>query len=93
MGIQMQNYQFIVSGKVQGVWYRKAVCDNAKKKGFSGYVKNLSDGRVEAGAHLKDEEFALFISILEEGSAASRVDNIEQFESNEEFYGEFTVRD
>lgn len=89
----MQNYQFIVSGKVQGVWYRKTVCENAKKQGFSGYVKNLPDGRVEAGANLKDEDFALFISILEEGSANSRVDNIEQFEANEEFSAEFTIRD
>ncbi|PHR55616.1 MAG: acylphosphatase [Arcobacter sp.] len=89
----MLNYQFIISGKVQGVWYRKTVSQNAKKKGFSGYVKNLADGRVEAGAYLKDDEFALFILILEKGSSTSRVDNIEQFEANEEFSGEFTIRD
>lgn len=88
----MLNYQFIVSGKVQGVWYRKTVCDNARKQNFSGYVKNLVDGRVEVGAHLKDEDFAVFISILEEGSTSSRVDNIEQFESNEELHGEFEIR-
>jgi len=88
----MNNYQFIVSGKVQGVWYRKTISDNAKKKGFSGYVKNLPDGRVEAGAKLEDDDFAEFISILEEGSMFSRVDNIEQHESNEEFSGAFEVR-
>jgi len=88
----MGNYQFIVSGKVQGVWYRKTVSDKAKKKGFSGYIKNLEDGRIEAGASLKDDDFAEFISILEEGSTGSRVDNIEQFQSNEEFFGEFEIR-
>ena len=88
----MGNYQFIVSGKVQGVWYRKAVCDKARKKGLSGYVRNLEDGSVEAAASLEDDDFAEFISILEEGSAGSRVDNIEQFQSNEEFSGEFEIR-
>jgi acylphosphatase len=88
----MQNYQFIVSGKVQGVWYRKTVADKAKAKGFSGYVKNLPDGRVEAGAKLEDDDFAEFIAILEKGSMLSRVDNIEQYESNEDFSGKFEVR-
>ena len=88
----MQNYLFIISGKVQGVWYRKTVCDNANKAGFCGYVRNLEDGRVEAGAKLEDDDFAVFISILEEGSRASRVDNIEQFESNEVFSEVFCIR-
>ncbi|HIC44938.1 MAG TPA: acylphosphatase [Sulfurimonas sp.] len=73
----MHNYRFLISGKVQGIWYRKTVSDKARLQGFRGYVKNLSDGRVEAGAHLKDDDFSLFISILEEGSSDSRVDNIE----------------
>ena len=88
----MQSYQFIISGKVQGVWYRKTVCENAQKKGFSGYVKNLEDGTVEVGAVLKDDDFAYFIEILENGSIGSRVDNIEQYECNEELFGEFEIR-
>ena len=88
----MGSYQFIISGKVQGVWYRKTVCENARKKGFSGYVRNLDDGTVEAGASLEDDDFAYFIEILEKGSAGSRVDNIEQYQSNEEYLGEFEVR-
>jgi len=88
----MLYYKFIVSGKVQGVWYRKTVADNAKKKGLSGYVKNLEDGRVEAGVALENDDLEVFVRILEKGSSASRVDEIEQFESNEEFSGEFAIR-
>ena len=88
----MQNYQFIISGKVQGVWYRKTIAEKAKQKGFCGFVKNLPDGRVEAGACLEDDDFAVFIDILETGSMLSRVDNIEQFESNEVFTKAFEVR-
>ena len=88
----MGSYQFIITGKVQGVWYRKTVSDNAQKKGFSGYVKNLDDGRVEACVTLNDDDFAYFIAILEQGSVGSRVDNIEQYQVNEEFSGVFEVR-
>ena len=88
----MQSYRFLITGKVQGVWYRKSVAEKAVKQGFAGYVRNLEDGRVEAGAALEDDEFAFFIAIWEEGSMDSRVDNIEQFESNEEFLKEFEIR-
>lgn len=36
-----------VSGKVQGVFYRRESVEQAKALGLTGYVKNLSDGRVE----------------------------------------------
>jgi len=41
---------------------------------------------------LEDDEFAYFIEILENGSIGSRVDNIEQYECNEEFFGAFEIR-
>ncbi len=38
----------LVSGRVQGVNFRAHVRDEAKRAGVDGWVKNLSDGRVEA---------------------------------------------
>lgn len=37
----------LVAGKVQGVWYRKAVQGQALQHGVTGYAKNLPDGQVE----------------------------------------------
>ena len=37
----------LVSGRVQGVWYRASTQKVAVALGLDGYAKNLSDGRVE----------------------------------------------
>jgi len=72
----MKTYRFIISGRVQGVWYRKTICQAAKKAGIHGTVRNLGDGNVEAIAKVDPKGFECFYSILEKGSSASKVENI-----------------
>ncbi len=37
-----------VTGRVQGVWYRGWICDEAVRRGLNGWVRNRRDGSVEA---------------------------------------------
>lgn len=84
----MERYRFIISGKVQGVFYRKSVSQEMMKKQFKGYIKNLSDGTVEVVAEIFDDEFDTFLKILQEGSLLSEVNDI-QYEIVDEV--EFTT--
>lgn len=79
----MDIYRFIVKGKVQKVFYRKSVSQNAMKAGYKGSIQNLPDGTVEVYALLLDDELDGFLSLLKEGSLMSEVSDIEYALANE----------
>jgi len=73
----MEWYRFIVRGRVQGVFYRKAVSQSMMKKQFKGFIRNLDDGTVEVVGEIYDEDFDTFVKILQEGSPLSSVEAID----------------
>jgi acylphosphatase len=44
----MVRYRVLVSGRVQGVYFRDTCRTLAQQRGLGGWVRNLPDGRVEA---------------------------------------------
>ncbi|MBB3033155.1 acylphosphatase [Alteriqipengyuania lutimaris] len=68
----------ILHGRVQGVFYRDWTVENARLLGLRGWVRNLSDGTVEA--HLEGEEGAIarMVDAMRDGPPRARVDRIEQ---------------
>jgi len=67
----------IVSGRVQGVWFRQSTADRALSLGVEGWVRNLSDGRVEAVFEGSPVLVADAIAFVRSGPDRARVDDLE----------------
>ena len=81
-----------VSGKVQGVWFRKYTLDSARDIGVVGMVKNLVDGTVLVNVSGDDENLRKFKELLESGSPNSRVDKIDySWEDSSVEYSTFEI--
>lgn len=66
----------VVAGRVQGVYYRAATAAEAQRLQLDGWVKNLSDGRVEVVVTGEREAVATLAGWLWQGPPAARVDAV-----------------
>ena len=87
--MKQQHVRILVSGNVQGVFFRQALKVVAKKNNVSGWVRNLNDRRVEAVFEGDSKSINSVIEWTRVGPANSRVDEIKF--NNEEFKNEFTT--
>jgi acylphosphatase len=83
-----QRIRIIVTGKVQGVFFRQSLKIKAKQNEIFGWVKNLKDGRVEAILEGDEEKINRIIEWAHGGPANARVEDVEI--QNEKFIGEFS---
>ena len=66
-----------ILGFVQGVGLRRFVKKNAKNLDLRGWVRNLSDGRVEAVATGEKEKIEELVKVVEKGSFFSDVKSVQ----------------
>lgn len=86
MIILVRSHVFI-SGKVQGVFFRHSSVEKAKNLGVFGWVKNLSDKRVEMLLEGERQKIEKMLEWAKRGPRFARVENIIVIEEN--FIGEF----
>jgi acylphosphatase len=67
----------LVSGRVQGVFYRGTAARRAQELAVRGYARNLADGRVEVLACGDEAAVRTFVSWLWTGSSASKVTSVD----------------
>lgn len=68
--------RLLVSGRVQGVGFRAFVAGAAREAGLSGWVRNLSDGRVEVFAEGEAEALAGLEAACARGPFLARVGRV-----------------
>jgi acylphosphatase len=67
----------LVSGRVQGVWYRGSCARQAARAGVAGWARNLPDGRVEAVFEGEREAVETLLRWCHEGPAHATVTGVE----------------
>ncbi|NCB08779.1 MAG: acylphosphatase [Bacteroidia bacterium] len=78
----MIQYEIKVTGRVQGVWYRKFAEEKANELGIKGWVKNTVDGGVLLMAQGEEIELETFIDWLRIGPPLARVNKITKAKMN-----------
>lgn len=81
-----------IHGRVQGVFYRSWMVEAAKKHDVTGWVRNRSNGTVEAVISGPEESVASLIKSCYRGPVASRVDRIDVDECEPEQFTAFEQR-
>jgi acylphosphatase len=67
----------VISGRVQGVFYRDYTVAEAERLGLRGWVRNLRDGTVELEAEGEAGALALLEAWCRSGSPMSKVTTVE----------------
>lgn len=65
-----------VSGRVQGVWFRASTKEEADRLGVTGWVRNMTDGRVEAFICGENDKVMALYEWLKKGPEQAQVEDV-----------------
>ncbi len=72
----MRHIDLWITGKVQGVWYRKRAGEEALRLGVTGFAMNLPDGSVRIEAEGPQEALDRFVAWCRTGPTRAVVENV-----------------
>jgi len=85
--------RLLISGKVQGVYFRQNLKQVAKRHNVNGWVKNLENGKVEAILEGEANDIKEVVEWCHAGPIGARVDNVDvRFEEYKGEFDSFTIR-
>ncbi|MFQ5736584.1 MAG: acylphosphatase [Thermodesulfobacteriota bacterium] len=74
--MKMARAHIIVSGIVQGVFFRATTTETARRLNACGWVKNNPDGTVEAVIEGREDDVKALIEWCRKGPSGARVDDV-----------------
>lgn len=87
-----ESYRFRVTGRVQGVFFRQATAETARRLGIDGWVMNCADGSVEGYAAGAAEALAALREWLRRGPPAACVERLDWMPDQQPVASGFSVR-
>ncbi len=88
----MTAIRIVVHGDVQGVNFRDSVRREAESAGASGWVRNRSDGTVEAQLEGDDEAVQAVVDFCGRGPGSAQVRRVEREDAEPESLEGFDIR-
>lgn len=87
----MKRVHVLVSGRVQGVFYRATCAKLARQRGLGGFVRNLPDGRVEGAFEGPPTDVDAMVAWCRDGTDWAQVDAVETRDETPQGEREFRV--
>ncbi len=87
----IRRVRVVISGRVQGVWYRGAMKEEAERLGLAGWVRNRPDGAVEAAVEGNEAAVAAIVVWCWRGPPAARVQTVDTREEASEDLTGFAI--
>lgn len=82
---------FLVSGRVQGVFYRASTQEQARQLGLTGWVRNLPDGQVELVACGDESGLVRLEQWLRQGPPHAQVETVACRDIEPRSFADFSV--
>ncbi len=77
MAVENFHLDLRITGKVQGVWYRKTAVEMALHLGIVGYAMNMPDGSVRIAAEGTRDQLDMLVAWCRIGPPLAMVDGLE----------------
>lgn len=90
--MELKHFKIIISGKVQGVFYRAFAKEKADEWNIKGFVRNEPNGDVYIEAEAEEDMLYKFIKWCNMGPARAKVDRIEAIPGEWVGYASFDIR-
>jgi acylphosphatase len=81
-----------IHGRVQGVWFRDSTRHEAAQRGVAGWVRNRSDGAVEAWLEGPADDVEAVIAWCRHGPPRAEVERVDVEDDEPRGLSEFSVR-
>ncbi len=85
--------QVVVSGRVQGVYYRASTQQEARRLAVAGWVRNRPDGKVEAWLEGAPKAVEALLAWMSRGPEGARVTDLAVTETTPRKDSDFVVTD